>query len=102
MQTPAALKKARRELRARLNRLAQQERPDLAVCGELCRAIESLDKEIEQLQAAVTVAVYRKHQPGWTSPCQLEFILNANMVRAIVRFIFSEIRFSFACSVGSG
>src|SRR5262249_50968833 len=54
IQTPtlSARKQARREVRARLNRLAQQERPDLAVCGELCREIESLDKEIEQLQAA--------------------------------------------------
>jgi len=71
MHTLAALKKSRRELRVRLNRIAQQDRPDLAVCGELCRGIESLDKEIEQLQAAMTVGVYRKHQSGWTSPCQL-------------------------------
>src|SRR5215472_7025384 len=71
MQALAAFKKARRELRARLNRLAQHDRLDLAACGELCREIESLDEEIEQLQAAARVGVYRKHQSGWTSPCQL-------------------------------
>jgi hypothetical protein len=71
MQTLAALKQSRKALRNRLNRFAQQDRPDLAVCGELCHQIESLDKEIEQVQAAVTVGVYRKHQSGWTSPCQL-------------------------------
>ena len=71
MATLAALKKSRRDLRARLNGLAQQDRPDLEACGELCREIEKLDKEIEQLQAAMMVGVYRKHQSGWTSPCQL-------------------------------
>ena len=42
MPTLAALKRARRELRARLNQFAQQDSPDLAVCGALCREIESL------------------------------------------------------------
>jgi len=71
MATLALLKKTRRELRARLNQVAQQECPDITICGELCREIESLDQQIEQAQAAVTVAVYRQHQSGWTSPCQL-------------------------------
>jgi hypothetical protein len=71
MATLAALKKSRRELRARLNGIAEQDRPDLEACGELCREMEKLEKEIEQLQAAMMVGVYRKHQSGWTSPCRL-------------------------------
>src|SRR5215470_14635104 len=71
MPTLAALKNSRRALRARLNRLAQFDPPDLAACAELCREIESLDQDIEQAQDAVRVGVYRQHQAGWTSPCQL-------------------------------
>ena len=71
MATLAALKRSRKELRARLIKVAQQNRPDFSVCEELCREIESLEREIERAQAAVSVGVYRQHQAGWTSPCQL-------------------------------